>query len=532
MTIEEEGSASRRIFTIAGTDVRMRLARGSTVVVLVALCILAYVLVPDLSTGRTLMQVNGHRALYNSATIALATSSLCAVLLGFAGFYLTSNTLRRDVESRTGFVIASTRVRNIEYLVGKWLGSAAFLGLIVLVYVLNVMAMQLLRGEAPVEPLTYLAMFAAVVGPVVIVVSAIALMFECVRPLSGRLGDVLYFFLWATLLSAPAVSTVSSQSGAVSHVDVFGMSFLINATTEQATADFHAHPEVSIGSSHFDPAKEPWRFNGVVWTGRIVESRFTSALLAIPALLIAWLAFARFDPARLKGGAAGSRSSVRGRLAVPLASVLRVLRPATWGGPGLLRGALGEIALTIMLRPLVFLAIVAAAVAGALAPSATLRSAVIPIVFVALVATLAEIPTRDRVARVDGIRNGIAGVRTASIYAKLLAALGLSVAFLLLPLIRVATSSPADALSMLIGGWLFAAAGVGLGALSRTPKLFAGIALLFLYVVVSSAHAPEFDFAGWNGAADNGVRATYFLTAMLFAALAVLGDWRTARAER
>ena len=74
----------------------MRIARGSTVVVLVALCIFAYVLVPDLSTGRALMQVNGHRALYNSATIALATSSLCAVMLGLAGFYLTSNTVRRD----------------------------------------------------------------------------------------------------------------------------------------------------------------------------------------------------------------------------------------------------------------------------------------------------------------------------------------------------------------------------------------------------------------------------------------------------
>ena len=63
--IGDRDSALRRIGTIAGTDVRMRVARGSTVVVLVALCIFAYVLVPDLSTGRALMLVNGHRALYN-----------------------------------------------------------------------------------------------------------------------------------------------------------------------------------------------------------------------------------------------------------------------------------------------------------------------------------------------------------------------------------------------------------------------------------------------------------------------------------
>jgi len=529
MTVGARDTASRRILTIAGTDVRMRLARGSTVVVLVALCIFAYVLVPDLSTGRALMQVNGHRALYNSATIALATSSLCAVMLGLAGFYLTSNTVRRDVESRTGYVIASTRVRNIEYLTGKLLGSAAFLALVVVVYVLNVMAMQLLRGEAPLEPLTYLALFVAIVGPVIIVVSAIALMFECFRPLSGRIGDVLYFFLWALLLSVPAATATNESSTVGSHLDVFAMSFIINAANDQATSDFHAHPEVSIGSSRFDPTRAPWRFRGVTWSAPVIVARLTSAMLAFPALLLAWLAFARFDPARMKGGANGSRASVRGKMGAPLRRVLRVLRPASWGGPGLLRATFGEIALTLMIRPAVVLAVIAAAVAGALVPATALRSAVLPIIFVALVVTLAEIATRDRVARVDGIRNGIIGVRASSVYAKLLAAFAIALAFLLVPLLRTVIARPADALSLVIGGWLFAAAGVGLGMLSRTPKLFAGVALLFLYVVMSSAHAPEFDFAGWNGAADSGSRAAYFLTAMLFSALAVLGDWRASR---
>jgi hypothetical protein len=363
MTLAERDSALRRILTIAATDVRIRIARGSTVVVLVALCIFAYVLVPDLSTGRALMQVNGHRALYNSAAIALATSSLCATMLGLAGFYLTSNTVRRDVDSRTGYVIASTRVRSIEYLTGKLLGSAAFLALVVIVYVVNVMAMQLLRGEAPIEPLSYVTMFLAIVGPVIIVVSAIALMFECVRPLSGRVGDILYFFLWAFLLSVPAASAVSGASGAASHVDVFAMSFIINAANDQATSDFHAHPEVSIGSSRFDPTKAPWRFKGVTWSAPVIAARLTSAMLALPALLIAWLAFARFDPARMRSSSGGSRTSARGRMAAPLRRVLGVLRPASWGGPGLLRATLGEIALTLMLRPAILVLVSAAAVA-------------------------------------------------------------------------------------------------------------------------------------------------------------------------
>jgi hypothetical protein len=525
-------STARRVLTIAATDLRIRMARGSSAVLLVALCIFAYVVVPDLSTGRALMMVNGHRALYNSATIALATSSLCAVLLGMAGFYLISNTVRRDVETRTGFVIASTSVRNAEYLAGKWLGSIAFLSLVVLVYMINVMAMQLIRGEAPLEPLTYVMMFAAVIGPVVIVVSGLALMFECVRPLSGRVGDILYFFLWAMILSIPASTAESTKPGLASNFDVFGMAFIINAAKDQASGDFHAHPEISIGSSRFDPALEPWRFEGVAWTAPVVAARATSALMVLPALLIAWLAFARFDPARIKGGAGGTRSGVRGKIAAPLRRVLDTLHPASWAGRGLVRTSLGELALTLMLRPMVFVAVVVAAIAGIFVSASSLRSALLPATFVALIATLAEIPTRDRVARVDTIRGGIAGVRDLSIFSKLLGAFGIALAFLAVPLLRLSATAPASALSLLIGAAFVSAAAVGLGTLARTPKLFAGTALLFLYVVMSTPGAAEFDFAGWNGAATNGVRGAYFLAALILSALAVLGDWRIRSAER
>src|SRR5674476_40383 len=140
-------------------------------------------------------------------------------------------------------------------------------------------------------------------------------MFECVRPLSGRIGDIAYFFLWAMLLAVPASTADSAKPGFAGNFDVFGMAFIINAANQQASADFHAHPEVSIGSSRFDPSKAPWTFEGVHWTAPLIASRVSSALVALPALLIAWLAFGRFDPAKLKGRGGAARASVRGRVA-------------------------------------------------------------------------------------------------------------------------------------------------------------------------------------------------------------------------
>lgn len=40
---------------------------------------------------------------------------------------MLSNTIRRDVQTRTGFVLASTTMRNSEYLVGKFFGNFVFL---------------------------------------------------------------------------------------------------------------------------------------------------------------------------------------------------------------------------------------------------------------------------------------------------------------------------------------------------------------------------------------------------------------------
>ncbi len=106
-----------RIRAVVGADVMIRVRRPSSIAVFLLLCFFAYIVVPPVSSGRTLMQIDGHRALLTSDTIALATAGFVAILLGMLGFYLVSNTIRRDALTRTGSVIAAMPVTNAEYLV-------------------------------------------------------------------------------------------------------------------------------------------------------------------------------------------------------------------------------------------------------------------------------------------------------------------------------------------------------------------------------------------------------------------------------
>jgi hypothetical protein len=69
-----------------------------------------------------------------------------------------------------------------------------------------------------------------------------------------------------------------------------------------------------------------------------------------------------------------------------------------------------------------------------------------------------------------------------------------------------------------------------LGLLTRTPKAFMGLFLLFLYLVLNGAQVPALDFAGWNGVATGSTRLGYLgATAVLAALAAGKHRWDLAR---
>ena len=130
-----------RLGAIVRADLLIRLRRPSTVVVFLLLSFLPYLWIPAPSSGRALIVINGHRAVYNSAAIGVSTALIGTLFIGLFGFYVISNALKRDVISRCGYVIASTTMRGSEYIAGKFAGNVAFLTLFTLGYMATAMAM-------------------------------------------------------------------------------------------------------------------------------------------------------------------------------------------------------------------------------------------------------------------------------------------------------------------------------------------------------------------------------------------------------
>lgn len=513
----------QRIVAIVRADFLLRFRRPSTVVVFLLLSAVAYLWVPDPATGRTLLQINGHRAIYNSAALGMATATIGMIFVGLFGFYVISNAIRRDVVSRCGLVAASTPMRSIEYLFGKFFGNVVFLTTFIAGFMLSSMAMQIVRGEAAFEPLVFMRHYLLLTPPTVIFVSAVAVLFEAIPFLSGKLGDVAYFFLFMTSLGI--VISQDARTGEIGwgrYVDVSGFGFMIEQMQRTLQTE-----SVSIGASAFDPKKPALVFEGLTLPASWVLPRVVSMLFPVLFIPLAGLFFHRFDPVRTRRTAEKGRRNWLGRIQMLFKPVTRrvvALLTAPARGASFAGAIWTDAALSFTLSPFVFLALVGVVIA-AVVSGAALGSW--PIILLILAVVLSDLVTRDVRAGTTAILYATPRLRENLVWWKFGTSAVLALLFCAVPL----ALSGSRWLAIASGVFFVAACATALGVITQNPKTFIVGFLTFWYVVVNDRGAsPTLDFAGFYGGATPR-------TALLYAGLGVVAvagaqiahRWRLAR---
>jgi hypothetical protein len=145
--------------TLALNEVRLRMRRLSTVVALLAVVAISWAMIDDPASGSALIVVGSARVLYTSSALALGSAALASMLFALGGFYLVRGRIAEDIRSGAGSVIGATPVGNALFLAGRWLGAAAYLGLLMIAFMGTMMVCHALRGDGPIQPLVYLASF-------------------------------------------------------------------------------------------------------------------------------------------------------------------------------------------------------------------------------------------------------------------------------------------------------------------------------------------------------------------------------------
>jgi len=484
-----------RIGAIVSADFRIRFRRVSTVIVFLLLSAFAYVWIPEPSTGRALIQINGQRAVYNSGALGMGTASLGMIFAGLFGYYVISNAIRRDVVTRCGVIAASTPMRSGEYLLGKFLGNLTFLVTFVCGFMLSSMVMLGVRGEARLEPLVFIGQYLLLTPAAIVFVSAVAVLFESIPWLAGKFGDVVYFFLWSTVIGL--VGANEATHGRLNWLRCFdftGFGFMI----DQLQRTLHTE-SVSIGASSFDPTKPTILFPGLTMTREWFLPRLISLLIPLSLLPVAALFFHRFDPMRTGRVSGTGRRNWIGKiqnLFKPLSRRAAALLMFP-GSSGSFIGAIWtDAALTLTLFPLVFVAFIAITVVTPIAPLTT----ILPIVFAALALIVSDVSTRDARAGTTASVRSVPRLRENYVWWKLGSTCLLSLLLCAAPLLRTIAYGPRT-LAALVGGILFVACtATALGVTTANPKTFIVGFLTFWYLVVNDHGAnPMLDFAGFYG---------------------------------
>jgi hypothetical protein len=490
-----------RIAAIVRADFLIRFRRLSTVIVFLLLSGFAYVWIPDAATGRTLMQINGARVLYNSAAIGMGTSMLASMFVGLFGFYVVSNAVRRDIDSRCGYVIASTTMRTSEYVIGKFLGNIVFLTTFMTGYMAASMAMLVVRGEAPLRPLIFMKQYAIMVPSTIVFISVAAIVFESIPFLSGRFGDVAYFFVYSASLGIIVSMMVRGGGGMARYFDFSGFGYLM----EQAQRNFHT-TSLSIGSSPFNPAKAPVVIEGFNMSGGAWGTRIVSTLAPIPLLGLALLFFHRFDPARLRAaGSKGKRGWMRNVNAIARPFVRPLAAIPVRGA------AMTDALMTFAATPFAGLALLGITIAAIAKPAS------LPITFALAALFIADVASRDSRAGTTGLIFAAPRLRENFVTWKFASASIVALILLVVPVLQAGTKL----LPLLIGILFIAAAATSLGVISGNPKTFIVLFLTFWYVVVNDGGKTKaLDFAGFFTTPAIGVMAMYVAIAVAMVAAA------------
>jgi len=487
-----------RIAAIVRADFLIRFRRVSTVVVFLLLSALAYVWVPNPSTGRALMHIGKSRAVYNSAAIGIATAMLAAIFVGLIGFYVTSNAVRRDAQSRCGLVLAATPMSKLEYVAGKFAGNVLFLTTFTAGFMLTSMAMVVVRGEAPLQPLVFIGQYLIIIPSSIVFVSLLAILFESIPFLAGRFGDVVYFFVWCATFSVVAVSLTHGGSS-ILFFDFTGFGGVIDGMQRVTHTT-----QISIGSSPFTPGTPPVVFNGLPIDARFIAQRIVATLTPLPLLAIAVLAFHRFDPTRVRQAREKRDRHLLGRINSLLALPLRAFAP---------RNAIAaDVLLTFVAQPLIAFVVIGFAIAGLAAPA----RAVMPFACAAAAIAIADVACRDDRANTLALIHSAPKLKAQFVAWKFASAFVVAMLITIVPIVRSGAL-----VAGIIGVALITAAATSLAIISRNAKTFIVLFLSFWYVVVNDNGATAaLDFTGAFGRATPAVTASYFAIALLLLAAA------------
>ena len=283
------------IFSIVKADYLQRTRSYAFLITLAITVYIAYLFVPAHTAGYTTLSVPGYKAAFNAAWVGYVSAIMTTVMLSFYGFLLVNNSIKKDIETEVGLIIATSQMTNFQYLLSKHISNYLVLLSITACIIVTSMVMFFVRGEGhPFILGHFIWPYVIFALPALFLVAALAVVAEVFLGKRSILQFIIYFFLCGAVIGG--INT-TNKDGKNDIFDPFGLSTMTNSVKNQLNSTYKEEiDEVSFGFIFKKPEPfQSFEWQGLKWKSSFLFSRLLWICLALGLVYFSSFFFHRFD---------------------------------------------------------------------------------------------------------------------------------------------------------------------------------------------------------------------------------------------
>ena len=273
------------------------LQRTRSYAFLITLCLtlgIAYTFVPGPNANYSTINLSNYQGFYNSNWIGYVTAIMTSSFLSLVGFYLVNNSIKKDIDTKVGQIVATTQVSNFKYLLSKALSNFLVLSSIVfIVFLMSILLFYKYNTNFSFEIISFIKPYLFITIPTMFFIAVLAVLFEVFLGEYSILQNVGFFFLFAALIS------ISNADNKNYNIDLTGIKIVTQTMKDEVNkiTDSETTSNVGIGYMHKseDEKIKRFSFNGIDFPTSFLISRVLLILLSIGIIGLIAPLFHRFD---------------------------------------------------------------------------------------------------------------------------------------------------------------------------------------------------------------------------------------------
>jgi hypothetical protein len=252
--------------------------------------------VPEPNASYSTIRVGDYVGFYNSAWFGYVTAMMTSVFLSLVGFYLINDSIKKDIDTKVGQMIATSSVSNFKYLFSKVMSNFLVLFTIVaIVFLMSIVLFFLYNDGYSFEIIQFIKPYVIITIPTMFMIAVLGIVFEIIFGKYSTLQNVVFFFLFSALM------VIIPKNEAHYSLDIFGSKIVINqlenTIKEITNADKNLDLSIGYVLGNVTKAKK-FEFKGINFPWFFILSRFAWVLLGSIIILIVSPFFHRFSVKR------------------------------------------------------------------------------------------------------------------------------------------------------------------------------------------------------------------------------------------